>query len=85
MLLLRMAVGGGAPLRGVLDPAGGTAYWKAAFPSAFIGGAVGIQEVLAIASESKRKRTVNMKPHRIKLCLSVWKSPRKRQHSVLWV
>ena len=56
MLLLRMAVGSWAPLRSILDPAGWTADRKAAFPSAFIRGAIRVEKVLAIASESKRKK-----------------------------
>ena len=55
MLLLRMTVGSWAPLWRALDPALWSVYWKTAFPSAFIGRAVGIKKVLAIASELKKK------------------------------
>lgn len=49
MLLLRMTVGRWAPLCSILDPALWSVYRKAAFPSAFIRGAVGIEKVLAMA------------------------------------
>lgn len=55
MLLLRVTIGGRAPLGSILDPALGGAHWKAAFPSAFIRRAVGVEKVLAIASEFKMK------------------------------
>lgn len=65
MLLLRMTVGSWAPLWGILDPALWSVHWKAAFSSAFIGGAVGIEKVLTVASELRRK-TFNRKPNGIK-------------------
>lgn len=55
MLLLRMTIGGRAPLGSVLEPAQGGAHWKAALPSAFIRWAVCVEEVLASASEYKKK------------------------------
>lgn len=55
MLLLRVTIGGRAPLGSILDSALGGAHWKAAFPSAFIRRAVGVEKVLAIASEFKMK------------------------------
>lgn len=55
MLLLRMTIGGRAPLGSVLEPAEGWAHRKAALPSAFIGWAVCVQEVLASASGYKKK------------------------------
>ena len=55
VLLLGVAVGGRAPLGRILDPALRAADREAAFPSAFIGGGVGIEKVLAIASEFKKK------------------------------
>lgn len=55
MLLLRMTVGRWAPFGSILDPALWSVYRKAAFPSAFIRGAVGIEKVLAMASEVKKK------------------------------
>lgn len=55
MLLLRVTIGRWAPLRSILDPALWSADRKAAFPSAFIRGPIGIEKVLAIASEFKMK------------------------------
>lgn len=55
MLLLRMTVGGWAPLGSILVPALGCAHWNAAFPSAFIRGAIRVEKVLAIISEFKKK------------------------------
>lgn len=55
MLLLRMAVGRWAPLGSVLHPALGSVYREATFPSAFVRGAVGVEEVLATASKSKKR------------------------------
>lgn len=64
MLLLRMAVGRWAPLCSVLHPALRSVYREAALPSAFVRGAVGIEKVLAIASESKRgKKALKIEPH----------------------
>lgn len=55
MLLLRMTIGGRAPLGSILEPVQGWAYWKAALPSAFIRWTVCVEEVLASASEYKKK------------------------------
>lgn len=55
MLLLRVPIGGRAPLGSILDPAQGWAHWKAALPSAFIRRVVCVKKVLAIASEHKKK------------------------------
>ena len=55
MLLLGMAAGGRAPLRRILGPALRAADWMAALPSASVGGGVGIEKVLAVASEFKKK------------------------------
>lgn len=77
MLLLRMTVGRWAPLCSILDPALWSVYRKAAFPSAFIRGAVGIEKVLAMASEVKKK-SINIKPYRVELYLFVSNSTRKR-------
>lgn len=64
VLLLGMAIGRWAPLRSVLHPALRSVHWEAAFPSAFVRGAVGIEKVLAITSESKRgKKALEMEPH----------------------
>jgi hypothetical protein len=50
-----MTVGGWAPLGSILVPALGCAHWNAAFPSAFIRGAIRVEKVLAIISEFKKK------------------------------
>lgn len=49
MLLLRMTIGGWAPLGSILEPAQGWAHWKAALPPAFIRWAVCVEEVLTRA------------------------------------
>lgn len=79
MLLLRVAVGRWAPLRSVLHPALWSVDREAALPSAFVRGAVRIEKVLAIASESKRgKKALKIEPHGIKHYLSVFESTRER-------
>lgn len=81
MLLLRVAVGGRAPLGGVLDPALWGVHGKAAFPSAFIRGAVRLEKVLAVASAFKKKNmSQKSKPNKT---LSVSNSGKKKSQSTL--